>query len=153
MTYITRIVLTATVLWLVSAVPGYAQGANSCNISVTGVNFGSYNVFGTSPVDSTGSVSFACGTSVRNITVTLSTGQSSTYNPRTMIKAGEALSYNLYRNAARTNIWGNGTSGTSQFSVGNPADNTTLTIYGRIPAAQDVSAGSYADTVTATINF
>jgi spore coat protein U-like protein len=140
-------------LWLISVMPAYAQGSNSCNISVTGVSFGSYNVFGASAVDSTGSVSFQCGSNVRNITVSLSRGQSSSYNPRTMTKSAETLSYNLYRNAARTNIWGNGTSGTSQYSVGNPANNTTLTIYGRIPAAQDVSAGSYADTITATINF
>ncbi|HBA40317.1 MAG TPA: hypothetical protein DCZ05_11400 [Deltaproteobacteria bacterium] len=31
--------------------------------------------------------------------------------------------------------------------------NVTLTIYGRIPASQDVSAGSYTNAVTATINF
>jgi spore coat protein U-like protein len=31
--------------------------------------------------------------------------------------------------------------------------NVTVTIYGRIPARQDVSAGSYTDTVVATINF
>src|SRR3990167_2935298 len=31
--------------------------------------------------------------------------------------------------------------------------NVTLTIYGRIPASQHVSAGSYTNAVTATINF
>jgi spore coat protein U-like protein len=29
-----------------------------------------------------------------------------------MSKGAEVLAYNLYRNAARTNIWGDGTGGT-----------------------------------------
>jgi spore coat protein U-like protein len=138
---------------MLAATPGQAQTANTCTISVTGVAFGNYNVFAASPVDSTGSVSFACGVNVRNIQVSLSRGQSSSFNPRTMTRSGENLTYNLYRNAARTNIWGDGTAGTTQYTIANPANNTTRTIYGRIPAAQDVSAGAYADTVTATINF
>jgi len=146
------IVALAAAMGLLSAEPGHAQG-NVCTISSTSVSFGNYDVFGASPVDSTGSVSFTCGTAVRLTTVGLSRGQSSSFNPRTMTKSGEDLAYNLYQDAARTSIWGDGTSGTTQYSTGNPADNTTLTIYGRIPAAQDVSAGAYSDTVTATINF
>ncbi len=67
----------------------------------------------------------------------------------------EGLNYNLYLDAARTTIWGDGTGGTQVYSNANPPNNTnvTVTIYGRIPASQDVSAGSYTNTVTATINF
>ncbi len=65
------------------------------------------------------------------------------------------LTYNLYRNAGRTNIWGDGTGGTSVYTRANPPNdsNVNLTIYGRIPAQQDVSAGNYSDTVSAVINF
>jgi len=57
-------------------------------------------------------------------------------------------------NAGRTSIWGDGTSGTSVYSRVNPPNNdVNVTIYGRVPAAQDVSVGSYSDTVSATINF
>ena len=76
-------------------------------------------------------------------------------SPRTLRKGSEVLQYNLYRNAARTTIWGDGTGGTSVYSLANPPNNSNvnLTIYGRIPAQQDVSAGNYSDTVSAVINF
>ena len=90
-----------------------------------------------------------------NITISLSKGLSSTYSPRLMSKGAEALSYNLYTNAARTNIWGDGTSGTTVYVRANPPNNSNVnvTIYGRVPAGQDVSAGTFSDTVSATINF
>jgi spore coat protein U-like protein len=41
------------------------------------------------------------------------------------------------------------------YSISNPPNNTNvnLTVYGRVTAGQDVSAGSFSDTVTAVINF
>jgi spore coat protein U-like protein len=132
-----------------------AHAAPACTISATSVNFGSYNVFTGSTTDSTGTITINCNGSAHNITVTLSQGSSSTFNPRTMIKGGETLSYNLYRDAARTTIWGDGTGGTSTYTNANPPNNAdiSLTVYGRVPAGQDVSAGAYSDTVAAVINF
>ena len=132
-----------------------AHAAPGCTISATSVNFGSYNVFTGSTTDSTGTVTINCNGSAHNITVGLSQGSSSTFNPRTMIKGGETLTYNLYRDAARTTIWGDGTGGTSTYTNANPANNADiiLTVYGRVPAGQDVSAGAYSDTVAAVINF
>lgn len=130
-----------------------ALGAG-CTISTTGVSFGAYNVFATSPLDSTGSVTYRC-TGNASITVTLGKGGAATYNPRRMLKGSEALNYNLYLDASRTTIWGDGTGGTQTYSNPSVPNNTniTVTIYGRIPASQDVSAGSYSNTITATINF
>ncbi len=129
--------------------------AQSCTISATSVNFGNYNVFNGSPLDSTGTITYRCNAAAANITVALTRGASSTYNPRLMYKGIEVLGYNLYRNAARTNIWGDGTSGTAIYSRANPPNNSNvnLTVYGRLPAGQDVSAGTFSDTVTAVINF
>ncbi len=129
--------------------------ALSCTISATSVNFGNYNVFDGSPLDSTGSITYRCNSQASNITVALTRGASSTFNPRRMFKGVEVLTYNLFRNAARTNIWGDGTSGTAVYSRANPPNNSNvnLTVYGRVPAGQDVSAGTFSDTVTAVINF
>ena len=72
-----------------------------------------------------------------------------------MLNGSEPLNYNLYRDAARTAIWGDGTGGTQVYSDPRTPrnQNVTLTVYGRIPAGQDVSVGTYTNTVTATINF
>jgi spore coat protein U-like protein len=72
-----------------------------------------------------------------------------------MVSGGERLSYNLYRDAACTSIWGDGTGGTATYTNANPANNTAIniTVYGQVPAGQDVSAGVYSDTVSAVINF
>jgi spore coat protein U-like protein len=129
--------------------------APSCTISSTSVVFGNYNVFNGTALDSTGTITYRCNSTAANITISLSKGQSATYNPRRMNKGAEILTYNLYRNAARTTIWGDGTGGSSVYSRGNPPNNSNVNvvIYGRVPALQDVSAGSYGDTVSATINF
>jgi spore coat protein U-like protein len=65
------------------------------------------------------------------------------------------LEYNLYRDAAFSAIWGDGTSGTTTYTIRNPPNNqdVVLTVYGRVPALQDVATGSYADAVIVTINF
>jgi spore coat protein U-like protein len=132
----------------------FAQGA-SCTISATSVNFGSYNVFDGAALDSTGTITYRCNGAANNISISLSKGLSSTYSPRLMSKGVEALSYNLYTNAGHTNIWGDGTSGTTVYVRANPPNNSdvNLTIYGRVPSGQDVSAGTFIDTVSATINF
>lgn len=134
---------------------GVARGAQiSCTISAVGVSFGTYNVFSASPLDSTGSVSYAC-TGIKNpdrITIDLSRGGASTF-ARRMLKGAETLSYNLHLDAGHATVWGDGTTGTSRYGPVPPLSNDTLTIFGRIPAGQDASAGAYSDTVIVTINF
>ena len=129
--------------------------AQACTISATSVNFGSYNVFDGSDVVSTGSVTYRCNGSAHNITIGLTQGASGTFNPRRMEKGSEVLNYNLFRDASHTTIWGDGSGGTSVYSIGNPPNNTNvnLIVYGRVAAEQDVSAGSFSDTVTAVVNF
>jgi spore coat protein U-like protein len=124
-----------------------------CNFgTVSGVNFGAYNVFSSTPDDSTGSIQIICVPSA-TVLITLSTGQSGVYSTRTM-KSGAAntLNYNLYADSSRTSIWGNGTGGSFQVQVNN-VRNVTLNIYGRTPALQDVAVGSYTDNITVTITF
>jgi len=132
-----------------------AQPSPSCTISVTSVAFANYNVFTTSDYDSAGTVTYRCNAQTANISIALSDGSSSTFSPRTLRKGSEVLNYNLYRDAARSTIWGDGTGGTSLYTNANPPNNNnvSVTIFARIPAQQDVSAGSYSDTVSAVINF
>ena len=132
-----------------------ARGIGSCTITAVGVSFGTYDVFSASPLDSTGSVTYNCISVLGTITIDLSRGGAPSFIPRQMLRSGEALGYNLYLDAARMTIWGNATPGTSHYGPVTPPllTNVTVTIYGRIPAGHDASAGTYTDTVVATINF
>jgi spore coat protein U-like protein len=143
------VVALAMLLWCA----GGAEAAN-CSISITSVSFGSYSVFTAAPTDSAGSVTYRCNGNA-SVLITISTGQSGTFNPRQMINGSEQLSYNLYRDAARSVIWGDGSAGTQSHTQINVPNNTNVSVnvYARIPATQDVTAGSYADSVSVTINF
>jgi spore coat protein U-like protein len=76
-----------------------------------------------------------------------------------MLSGAQLLSYNLYFDAAYTQIRGNGTGGSQQggatftLTPSAPTGSTTSVIYGRIPALQDVAAGSYTDTIIVTVTY
>lgn len=134
-----------------------AEAALNCSFtSITGVNFGSYDVFSANPKTSTGSISYSC-TGVngnQQMRMDLSTG-SGTFANRTLRSGGNVLNYNLYPDAANSQVWGNGTGSTYQYRI-NPNDTNvhTLTVYGTILAGQDVGVGTnYIDTITVTMSF
>jgi len=60
------------------------------------------------------------------------------------------LNYQMYTDASRSSVWN--TSNTVTYSSTTPVPKH-FSIYGRIPAGQDVSAGVYMDTVTLSVSF
>src|SRR6266852_470073 len=86
-----------------------AEAAASCTISVTGVSFGAYDVFSATALDSTGTITYRCSGSARNISVTLSTGAANSFTPRATSSGTDTLTYNLFTDAAHSTIWGDGT--------------------------------------------
>jgi spore coat protein U-like protein len=128
----------------------------ACTITTTAVSFGSYNVFAGSADDGTGQITYRCtGPRPPIVTIQLDKGGSASFSPRQMRRGSETLNFNLYLDSTRTTIWGDGTGGTQAYTRANPPNgqNINLNVFGRIPAGQDVSAGSYSATVTATIFF
>ena len=144
---------------------GREAHALDCQISVTGVAFGTYDPVITVPTDSTGNVRVRCvhlaGGAVRaNYTVDLSAGSSNSYAQRQMRSGTAVLNYNLYNSATRTQVWGNGIGGSVRVSnsllvnPGNYVENVAdHPIYGRIPAAQAADTGMYTDTILVTMTF
>lgn len=131
----------------VVAAPAMAQC--SWVTTMTGVNFGAYNVFGgVSNGTSTGSV--RC-TGNLNVTISSTTGGAGVFNPRKM--SGTA-SYNIYIDAGRTLIWGDGNGGSNQDPFTNTGTQTwTITEYGRVPATQDLAPGTYNDSLTVRVAY
>ena len=62
------------------------------------------------------------------------------------------LNYSLFADPAHSINWGN-TVGTDTVSGVGTGAVEIVNVYGRIPAAQNVGPGGYADTITATITF
>lgn len=134
-----------------------ASALAECTISVTSVAFGTYNTTGATPLDGTGSVRLDCRHN-DNPVVSIGTGSSGSYFPRRMANGTSQLQYNLYADAARTSIWGNGTGGTA--TVTPPITQSVglrrireAPIYGRLPAGQNVRAGTYTDAMFVTVSF
>lgn len=142
--------------------------AATCNVSATPLAFGSYASPGGVQTDSSSTLTVSC-TPERILlctigyTVSLSAGGAGSYAPRKLDSGGNRLDYNLYTSATRSTVWGDGTGGTSTVSSSITSGLLGLllcdeasknhTVYARIPAAQSVPAGSYADTIVVTVTY
>ncbi|MDB6106077.1 MAG: spore Coat Protein domain protein [Gammaproteobacteria bacterium] len=120
-----------------------------CNVSTVGLNFGNYDVFSTLDDDITGTIGVSCQAST-SYSISLSSG-SGTYSARTLLSAGNVLSYNLYLDPTRLTIWGDGSAATG--TVSGTGITGSYTVYGRIPARQNAVVGVYADILTVTVAF
>jgi spore coat protein U-like protein len=131
-----------------SCVPAVGSAAN-CSLSVIGLSFGSYDVFGALPLEITGSVTVTCNEATP-YTITLSPGAGS-YSGRSMPGTSGALTYNLYLDPGRTTVWGDGSAGTGIIS--DTGTSGTYTVYGRISAGQNAFIGNYSDSIIVTLTY
>jgi spore coat protein U-like protein len=127
---------------------------DNCAVSAGDLAFGSYNAGSATPATATSTIQVTC-TSGLAYSVALDGGTgSSAVTARTMVDgATHALGYGLYTSAAYSTIWGDGTGGTVTVDGNGSGTAQSLTVYGRIPASQFVTAGSYSDLVTVTVSY
>jgi spore coat protein U-like protein len=145
--------------------PGTAIAAVDCSVSTAGVAFGAYDVTLATPDDSTGTLTVTCTRVIlldpSNVSyvLALSRGTSGSYLMRQMASGANRLNYNLYANAAHSQVWGDGTgssvtvSGSLSFGLLLLSQSASHTMYGRVPALQDVASSSYSDAIVVTITF
>ena len=128
--------------------------------SVNNLTFANYDTMAASATTSTTTFQFRCNKNTAyQIAIDNGThyGQGSVATDRSMqgnVTTTAYLSYELYRDSGYSQAWG-ATLGTNTLN-GTAANNswTTTTIYGSIPAGQDVISQSYTDaTVTITVNY
>lgn len=135
-----------------------ATVTNNCTISAGALAFGSYgisHVNGTD-LDASATISMQC-TSGASTVITLGqglhadTGSTDSTPLRRLQSGSNYLSYTLYSASDHSTIWGNDAgSGLAYTGVGSSSN---VTVYGRVAGSQNVPAGSYADTVVATVTF
>lgn len=130
-----------------------AEVENACIVSAANLDFGTVNVLSGADVDATADISVTC-TNGASYEVGLDGGGEADVANRAMNDgATGTLNYSLYSDAGRTTNWGNTTAVDVVAGTGSGSAQTH-TVYGRIPQGQNtVTAGSYTDTITATVTY
>ncbi|MGE5469558.1 MAG: spore coat U domain-containing protein [Bacteroidota bacterium] len=135
-------------------------GAVSCSASATSTSFGNYNSLAPVALDGVGNVRVTCGNLVNifvSYSISLSAGSAGSFAGRRLVNGAQQLNYNLFTDAARSSVWGDGTAGTSTVSDGYLllllSDQRNYPVYGRIPAGQNIPPGIYSDTIQVTVNY
>lgn len=131
-----------------------ATVSNSCRITLaTDLDFGNTGSLAANR-DQTSTIMVRCptGTTWR---LGLSNGNYPNGTLRRMRSvAGNFVNYQLYRDSARTQRWGN-TLGTDTSSGTGLGETSPIgqSVYGRVPAQPAVPAGAYTDTITVTLTY
>lgn len=130
--------------------------AKTCTISGGAVAFGVYDPTSSANLDSIGSVTLECNGRIKaTLSVSVGSGVGASYfSGRRMTRiGGSTLKYNLYANASRTKVLGDGTGGSVTLEI-EGLKFESQAIWARIPAQQaNVLSGSYVDTVLVTISY
>jgi len=151
--YSDTIVATLTISNVVTTVsfPVTANVPPDCTFSAGNLVFGTYSG---AQLDAQSSITLTCTSGTAwNIGLDAGTFAGATVTTRKMTGPGtSSMSYSLFRNSGRTLNWGN-TVGTDTLSGTGSGSAQSVSVYGRVPASQNLPAGSYQDTIIATITF
>ncbi len=123
-----------------------------CTVATASLNFGAPTAL-TANIDASTNLSVACSNALP-YQIQLGPGGFATATPTTrrMTKGAEFVTYALYRNAARTQVWG-WTLGTNTFSGTGTGLTVSLPVYGRVPTQATPTPGAYTDAVVITVNY
>jgi spore coat protein U-like protein len=152
--------LKACIATAAFAVAAPAFGASICAITVLPtLIFPSYDVFVGAPTVTSGIARIRCTGSGSLPSFTVGIGQSATsgsISGRQMAQQGAGntgrLNYNIYKDGGYSNLWGEGTAGTTPLIVTTAGATTQVAIYGKIDPGQDAPVGNYQDTVIMSVD-
>jgi spore coat protein U-like protein len=132
-----------------------ATVTKNCTVSTSALAFGSYDPVvanASANLDGAGGVTVAC-TRGATASIALGSGSNAAGSTRRMADgAGNFLTYELYSDSGRSTVWNSGAGALSLTAAPSRAGRD-YAVYGRIAGNQDVPAGTYGDTVVATVNF
>ncbi|MCS4234113.1 Csu type fimbrial protein [Stenotrophomonas rhizophila] len=158
------------------AAPAFAADTTTFNVKIiitkactitaaaaTDVDFGSALSTATTPSNAQGTITAQCS-ALTPYTVALNAGANAgtandvttrrMKNTDVSVTANNFVGYQLYRDAAHTNVWGTTTGTNTAAGIGTGLAQT-LNVYGQIanPSVNNAAAGNYQDTITATITY
>lgn len=150
------------ILGALVAMPGPADAmCVRFDVSIQPIVFGTYRT-GLAHHDGRGSIRVTCHgetTGIGAFVLRLGAGSSGSSLQRRMRAdaTDSSLDYNLYLDASRRVVWGDGSQGSQSIEGSFPASRGATArefmIYGRVPGAQRVRTGRYSDTLLVTIEF
>jgi spore coat protein U-like protein len=133
-----------------------ATVSKNCTITTAPVAFGAYDPVGTNattPRDAQGTITVTC-TKGAEAHVGLGVGSNAQGTTRRMAQgAASYLAYELYKDSSHATVWGDTTDTGLPIPAAPNRAPRDFPVYGRVAAAQDVTVGTYTDTVVATVNF
>ncbi len=156
-----RFARSVAMIILVLAAPSlaYALGpvasSGLCTVSATPLAFGKYDPLRHADAVTAGILSYRCSGTPKRLIIALTAGESNSFRLRRMGRGRKAVLYNLYLDAARTRVWGDGTGGSQTFIVYSPTSGSQVNIpvYGRLFGDQNDSAGNYHDDVSVVVTY
>lgn len=120
-----------------------ASARAACYLTVDPLPFGTYQAAQGTSLDASFNVAYRCDFGNFTANYSFSAGGSGNVNARAMSRGTSRLQYQLYSDAARTQVL---TTGSTFLFL-----NRTITYYARVAANQDVAPGSYSDTIIVTV--
>lgn len=125
-----------------------------CQVFDGTLAFGPYDPLAAAPLETNGSFQVACTKGSVSVTLGLGQGLHFAGSQRGMSNTTDTLTYEIYKEAARTNVWGDVGGAVVPYTATTSAL-TTIQVFGRIPALQtNVGVGTtYSDTVVITVTF
>jgi spore coat protein U-like protein len=137
-----------------------AEAAINCDVSTSGAAFGNYDSIENQDQDTSGTITVSCsGTAGEAVSYGLSLGSGAgSYSNRQLSAGSNILNYNLYTDAARSQVWGDGTASTAvvtdSYTLTTSPTTRNYSVYGRIPQGQtQAMAGSYSDSTVVTLAY
>lgn len=134
-----------------------AMVQSRCIVKNGSLNFGLYDPVDANsdqPLQSVGQMDVQC-VKQSSATLQLNNGNHAAYangTSRAMksVNGNSYLNYEIYTNSSSSSVWN--TSNTVSYSAAS-ASPTTINVYGKIPANQQVEEGAYSDSVMIIANF
>jgi spore coat protein U-like protein len=128
--------------------------AETCTVEADDLTFGIQARLD-ADVDSTSQIRTSCSTGLA-YAVSLGAGGGGDFNARRMVLGGNpsaTVSYQLYGDAARSQIWGDGSGGSVAPGGTGTGSPQSSTVYGRVAPQATPQPGEYDDTVIVTVNY
>lgn len=129
-----------------------ANVPSSCFVNASTLNFGNVGLLN-SAVSASTSLGVQCSrTTPYNVGLSAGLNSGGNINARQMVLGTNSINYQLYRDATRTQVWGNTIGSNTVAGIGT-GNTQNLNVYGTVPVQGTPAAGTYNDTIVVTVTY